>query len=179
MSLSRGSLQCFRNGCEVIAFYAWGPSRFRVSLSFEFFGFVGVQELLDFGSLQFRYLSSAPSDCPLGSPFCSLGHISLEDWRATAINPCATCICGYEQCNGISTLPLYACNVQLHQVAAVQYNFCTNISKQKQLGLTLFIAISGVQLTKWCTQTGTKKAMQLYEGFIGVWCFLGFSIVMN
>ena len=64
----------------------------------------------------------------------------------------------------------------------VQYNFCTNIcniSKQKQLGLTFFIAISGVQLTKWCTQTGKKKAIQLYEGFIGVWCFLGFRIVMN
>ena len=78
-------------------------------------GFVGVRELLDFGSLQFRCLSSAPSDCPLGSPLCSLGHISLEDSHH---NPCATCICGYEQCNRISTLPLYACNVQLHQVAA-------------------------------------------------------------
>ena len=115
MSLSRGSLQCFRKGCKVIGFYVWGPRGSERRYLLYSLGFVGVRELLDFGSLQFRYLSSAPSDCPLGSP---LGVWATFPLKTAIITRVLHVSAGMSNATEFQHSPLYACNVQLHQVAA-------------------------------------------------------------
>ena len=92
-----------------------GPWRFRASLSFVFFGVCWCSGVAWFWVFAVQVSFKCTVGLPPGLSAGCLGHISLENSHH---NPCATCICGYEQCNGISTLPLYACNVQLHQVAA-------------------------------------------------------------